>query len=521
VLAKLVWRSVIVGMLASVIPVVSGIAADPGTLVVAQAEYPFTFDPIYNWSDVNRISRLAYDPLLQYDPIAHEIVPWVAKRWEVSNDGLTYTFWLEEGIQFHDGTPLTASDVKYSVERVLALREGVSRFLAPVESVEIVDDYTIQFKLEKKDGTILYALPALYILSEEGAKQHEVEGDWAQQYLQSHDLGSGPYQVVLHIPEQRTIFEKFDAYWKGWEGKHIDKVVWLWITEPTTQRLLLERGEIDIAMQPSIADIPTLVANPEIDLHVALSPIILMASFRCIHEPLDDVRVRRALAMAIDYDYVVNVVYLGYAKRARGPIPSTFKYYNGDLEPIPFDLEGAKELLAEAGYPEGGFTLKVAYESGQQDKTRTIEMLVENWGALGIKVEPMGMDWMAQAAMQLDPASEPDVYLNYIWPQTAFAGHVLHEFYSGSAKGTLENNSSYWSDPEVDQLIFQSLEETDPDKLNEILREAQELIAEALPAAWIAEKPYILAAKSCVKGYVYNPAHQETLDVYHMWLEGE
>ncbi len=491
------------------------------TLVIAQAEYTFSFDAIYNWSDVNRMSRLAYDPLVQYDPTAKAIVPCVAKRWEISEDGLTYTFWLEEGITFHDGSDLTASDVKYTVERTVAIGEGVSRFLENVTRIEEINDYTIRLELGRADSSLVDALPALYIVNEDGAKANEVDGDWAQAYLRDNDLGSGPYEVVLNLFEQRTVFTKFDAYWKGWEGRNIEKVIWLWITESATQRLMFENGEVDIAMQPGTANLPDFEANPDVVVHSAPSPTIAMTSFRCIHKPLDDVRVRKALTMAIDYDYMQNVVYLGYGKLAQGPVPSTFPYHNDGL-PLPtFDLDAAKQLLADAGYPDGGFTLKVFYQSGQEDTVRTLETLQETWGELGVNIEPMSGEWFVQSAMQLDATSEPDVYINLIWPSGVNSVQLLYEFYSGAVKGVYENNSSYWSDPEVDRLLHAAMAEADPATLAGIVKQAQELIVEAAPAAWMVERPYVLVARPYVKGYSYNPAHQQTLDVYNMWLEGK
>ncbi|MEE8594051.1 MAG: ABC transporter substrate-binding protein [Candidatus Bipolaricaulota bacterium] len=491
------------------------------TLVIAQAEYAFTFDPIFNWADVDRISRLAFDPLLQYDAETKAVVPWVAKSWDISEDGTVYTFYLEEGITFHDGSDLTASDVKYTIERLLALGEGVSRFLEDVTNVEIVDPYTIVLTFSKSNSALLDALPLVYIVSEDGVKANETDGDWAQAYLQDHDLGSGPYEVTLHEAEQRTILSRYSNYWKDWGNNNIEQVIWLWIAESATQRLMLERGEIDISMQPSVADLPDFEANPDIIVHSSPTPIVLATAFRTIREPLTNVLVRKALAMAIDYDYVLDVAYVGYATRAQGPLPSTSANHDPSLPLIEFDLEAAKDSLAAAGYPGGGFTLNVSYESGQEDKVRTMEMLEQNWGALGIDVVPMAADWMAQAAMQLDPNSAPDVYLNYIWPTSTNDAYLLYEFYSSEVKGVYETNSSYWSNPDVDQLIQAAFAATDPAVISQYVLQAQRMIEAALPAASIAERNYVLAARPYVKGYQSNTAHQQSLDVFNMWLDGK
>jgi peptide/nickel transport system substrate-binding protein len=335
-----------------------------------------------------------------------------------------------------------------------------------------------------------------------------------------NDLGSGPYQHVSTVPEQQAVFEKFEGYWKGWDGDHVDGITWLWIKESATQRLMLESGELDISMEPSVDDLAEFEASPDYQVLEGESPVIFEVDFRVIHPPLDDIRVRQALATAIDYDYHIEVALAGYGRRAQGPLTSVFPYHNYDIELIPFDLEAAKALLAEAGYPEGGFTLKVAYESAQEEKVRALEMVQANWGELGIEIEPMGMDWMAQAAMQQDVNSEPDVYLGYIWPGMTDP-ECLREFYHGDQMGVFDSNASFWSDPEVDRLMDEGLMETDPARRDEIYKQVQQLIADAIPAAWVSENPYNMVANKYVKGYVYNPAYHQALDVYHMWLEGK
>lgn len=491
------------------------------TLVAAHSEYAFTYDPTFcSWGDVCRICMVAYDPLLKYDPASKQVVPWLAKEWDVSDDGLTYTFTLNEGITFHDGTEMTASDVKFTIERLLGIDDGCARYVYPVESMEVADDYTIAVTLDAPNAAFLQSMVVIFIISEDGVKANEVDGDWAQAYLMDNDLGSGPYQHVSTVPEQQAVFEKFEGYWKGWDGDHVDGITWLWIKESATQRLMLESGELDISMEPSVDDLAEFEASPDYQVLEGESPVIFEVDFRVIHPPLDDIRVRQALAMAIDYDYHIEVALAGYGRRAQGPLTSVFPYHNYDIELIPFDLEAAKALLAEAGYPEGGFTLKVAYESAQEEKIRALEMVQANWGELGIEIEPMGMDWMAQAAMQQDVNSEPDVYLGYIWPGMTDP-ECLREFYHGDQMGVFDSNASFWSDPEVDRLMDEGLMETDPARREEIYKQVQQLIADAIPAAWVSENPYNMVANKYVKGYVYNSAYHQALDVYHMWLEGK
>ena len=489
-------------------------------LTAAHSEYAFTFEPTFcNWSDVARICVVAYDALVKFDPTTREIVPWVAKEWEVSDDGLTYTFKINEGIKFHDGSDLTASDVKYTFDRLTALDDGVANILYVVESVEAVDDYTIEVKLNMPSAAFLFGMPQIFIISEDGVKANEVDGDWGQAYLMENDLGSGPYMLASSIPEQQAVFAKFDDYWMGWEGDHVDGVTFLWIKESATQRLMVENGELNISMEPSADDLAEWESNPDYQVLSSQSPVVFYVAFRVTHPPLDDPRVRKALAMAVDYDYHIEVALASYGQRARGPLASALPYHNDEIEFVPYDLEAAKALLAEAGYPDGGFTVKIGYESAQEEKQRAMEMLQANWGELGVEIEPMGMDYMAQEAMQQDENSEPDAYLHYIWPSAAEPDTALRPNFHGDHKGVFGDNASFWSDPEVDRLFDEGIVETDPAKREAIYGEIQQRIVDATTGAWISENPFIIVAHDYVKGYVYNPALHQSLDVYNMWLE--
>ncbi len=489
-------------------------------LTAAHSEYAFTFEPTFcNWSDVGRICVVAYDGLVKYDPATKEIVPWVATEWEISDDGLTYTFKISEGIKFHDGSDLTASDVKYTFDRLIALDDGVAQNLYAIESVEAVDDSTIVITLNTSSAAFISGLPLIFIISEDGVKANEVDGDWGQAYLMEHDLGSGPYMLVSSIPEQQAVFEKFDDYWQGWEGEHLDGVTFLWIKEPATQRLMVENGELDISMEPSADDLAAWDADPAYQVLSADSPVIFYLAYRVTHEPLDDPLVREALTLAVDAEYVLEVGMAGYGRLARGPLASSLPYHNDDIEFMPYDMDAAKALLAEAGYPDGGFTVKIGYEAAQPWKVRTMEMLQANWSELGVEVEPMGMDYMAQEAMQQDENSEPDAYLHHIWPSAAEPDIALRPFFHGDHKGVFGENASFWSDPEVDRLFDEGIVEADPVKREAIYKEIQQRIVDAVTGAWITELPFTIVANEHVNGYVYNPAIHQSLDVYNMWLE--
>ena len=261
-----------------------------------------------------------------------------------------------------------------------------------------------------------------------------------------------PITLASSIPEQQSVFSKFVGYWKGWEGKHIDGVTFLWIKDSATQRLMLENGELDIMMQPLVMICPLLPPRPVIRFSPVIaqslwqlpsgSPIRRWMTFLCEKR----LRWLSTLAITSKSHWVVM------GSSLADPWQVYLPFFNTEIPLVPFDIEGAKALMSEAGYPDGGFTVKLAYESENEEKQRALEMLQSNWGQLGVQIEPMGMDFMAQASMMADKNSEPDVYIDYIWPTAPDPDPALRPFFYGPLKD-FGNNAAYWSDPEVDKLF--------------------------------------------------------------------
>ena len=493
------------------------------TLVVAENEHPFTFDPMITWSEIVRIAVIGYDSLVQWKPGTNELIPWLAKEWEISDDGLTYTFKLREGVKFHDGTDLTASDVKFTIDRILDINEGIASKLEVIDSVEAVDDYTVVIHLKRVTGPFLEYVTQLFILSEDGVKANATDDDpWARDYLIEHDLGSGPYMLTKSVLEQESVWDKFDDYWQGWEGKHVDKIIWLYVKESTTQRLMLESGEIDIAQDPGPDDLAAFESNPDTQLLESPCTDGITTWFRMFREPLDDVRVRKALVMAFDCEPFLEVGYAGHGTCSNvGPYGSTFPWYNDELEPTPFDLDGAKALLAEAGYPDGGFTLKFYYQCVHDEEVRFLELWQANLAQLGVTLDPVCTDYMNIVDMIMDETSDLDVTITMRFPNAIDPEAVLLPQYHSEYAGKTEDNVAWYKNPEVDALFERATAEPDPAEREKIYKQIQEIVYNDRPGIVGPEKSYIIAARNWVKGYKFTGIHYQALWVYDMWLEGK
>jgi ABC-type transport system substrate-binding protein len=184
--------------------------------------------------------------------------PHLAESWEVSDDGLTYTFKLKEGVKFHDGAELTAEDVAFSMDRMLSLGKGFSwlwQDVLDVGDVEAVDDYTVAFHLNEPYGPFLSTLVQFFVVNKDLLMENKEDGDYGefgdygQAFLNQQDAGSGPYYVDVYEPGTKTVFRKFDDYWGGWEPGQVTKATFLIVSELATQKLMLQKGEVDFIEQ--------------------------------------------------------------------------------------------------------------------------------------------------------------------------------------------------------------------------------------------------------------------------------
>lgn len=491
------------------------------TLVIAENEYPNSFDPIFgDNTTVERTMVLSYEALLRVNPSTNKLEPWVASKWSVSGDAKIYTFILNRNITFHDGTDLTASDVKFTFDRMKEIDQGIAYEFGSLDRVEVVDDYTVKFFLSEASIPFIKIIPKMYIISEEGVKANISDNDFAQTYLADHELGSGPYVLTSFAPEQQAIFSKYDDYWKGWEGNHVEKVIWQYIKESSTQRLLLEKGDVDIIMDPSPDDLNVFRENPDVKLAEGTTFIEDYFHLRTTHKPLDDIRVRKALALAYDYEAHIAIVLGGSGSQAQGPISSSMIFHNTTLPIIHQDMEKAKALLTEAGYPNGGFTFKLAYTGiGEQDQ-RTAVLFQSNLAELGIKVDLMAMTWDFMFDMEQDVDSEPDIYIEHFYSNSADPDSGLRDIFHSKSRGT-GSNASWYQNLKVDELLDLGIVESDEVKREMYYKEIQKIIAEDLPSIFISNPKYIIAMRNYVKGYIYNPVNHETIFAYDIYLDGK
>ena len=495
---------------------------DPSrTLVVATEGSPPTFDPLLAGSDsrVNTPSINIYNALYQVIPGTTEVVPEVATGHTVSEDGLEFTFTLRDDVPFHNGSTLTADDVAYTVERMLALRTGTFRNFGNVVGAEALDDTTVVLRLSAPFPGMIQALTRLYILNADLVRANERDGDWGQTWLQNNSAGSGPYQLTSFQPEQQFVLDAIPDYWGGWHENYAERAVFRVIREESTRRLALQRGEVDWIRVGSADTFSELLGQPGIVAESQQTLNQLYFAFNTQHPNLTDARVRRALALVYDYQGHAEVIRQGFADVARGAIPADLPYFDDAIPQSEMNIEEARRLMAEAGYPNGGFTLDIAYDGVTAEETAAMQLLQSGAGQLGITIRPVSVQWPTKVELFSSLETAPGVGTIWIYPGYPDPDVFLFPLGHSSQAGQL--NFAWYQNERFDELIQGARSELDHDRRAELYAEAQQIWVEDVPYANLVVGQTLSAWRDYVHGFEASPSHAVTVHVYPMSLVGK
>jgi peptide/nickel transport system substrate-binding protein/oligopeptide transport system substrate-binding protein len=372
-------------LLAGVAALAIGAAAPAfaaGDIVITYKDDVSTLDPAigYDWQNWSIIKSL-FDGLMDYKPGTTELVPDLAESYDISADGKTFTFQLRPGVKFTNGRELTADDVKYSIERVLdpATQSPGAGFFGTIDSIEVVDPQTIRFNLNRPDATFLHVMAINF---SHVVPKEEVE-KWGADFGK-HPVGTGAYKLAEWTLGQRVVFEKNPDYWhKGLP--YLDKITFEIGQEPIVALLRLQKGEIDVpgdgippAKFQEVMNDPAQKARVVEGGQLQTGYITMNVTMK----PFDDVRVRQAVNMAINKDRIVQLIN-NRAIPANQPLPPSMPGYDKDYKGYPYDPAKAKELLAQAGYPDG-FSTEL-YAMNTDPNPRIAQAIQQDLAAVGIK----------------------------------------------------------------------------------------------------------------------------------------
>jgi peptide/nickel transport system substrate-binding protein len=454
------------------------------------------------------------EPLVGFDGESVDPRPLLSESWESTDDGLVWTMHLRQGVAFHDGSAFTADSVAYSFERINYYGQSPAAPLIEDKIVEIetIDDFTMEFTVNPGAAPFLQLLTMILIVSREAGEEND-DGDMAQSFFRDNPIGTGPYVMSEWERGSAMTLTKFDDYWGGWESGQFTRVVNQVIPEASTQLLMLERGDLDIALRFPTENLPALRENPEITVDETEGFRVLLLRMNMVAGHTQDVRVRRAISHCLDYDGVV-AAQPGFMGPRTGPIPP--EMMDGWIpDGMPeFDLDEAARLFNEAEVPDGT-TFSVFVADGADHQLTSAQILQAGLQAVGHDLEINVLqfaDWSQRIVNWIeeqdsDPEQAPSDMFNLVVPPRIPEGWGMlwFNFHSDATRGAGRNWYQY-SNTEVDALIDQGSQLTDQAERNELWKQAVEMIVEDVPDVFLGNELRVSVRRSHVEGYEFHPA---------------
>lgn len=484
------------------------------TLVFAMNTDVQSMDPqIQNDTTSEQVVKMLYNTLLKFEDDG-TVVGDLAESWSVSEDKLTWTFNLKQGVKFHNGKELTSADVKATFDRALNAEAGglrTTEIIKMFTAVEAPDPYTVTITTDAPYGPMesLMCNMSLGIMDADYIEQYGLDlGTSAE-----GENGTGPFKVVSWERDQEIVVERFDEYFDT--PAKLQTVVYTIIPEAASRVIALETGEVDVIDKPTDEDLARLEADTE-NFTVLRKPTISQRLFRfgCNDPIISNTKVRQAIVYAIDRQAIIDALFTGSGYPSTAPLaPVTFGY--SDLGEIEQDLELAKSLLAEAGYPDG-FDTKIVTTERYQNGIELAEIISQQLAEIGINAEIEVWEWSALSAswngITADEFDQP-IFIMGAGPSMRDADGGLRGLYTTSETGLNDRNYGFYSNAEVDALIEQGMQETDQQKRVEIYKEAMEILYREDPVAfWLFDMYGLAITSSKVEGVTLSPISTITFE---------
>lgn len=449
-----------------------------GDLVWVLASFPPTLDPNRATDTTSRdVMRTMLEPLL-YFGADDTLRPLLAQSYEQLDD-LTWQFQLQQGVTFHDGEPFNAQVVQLNFERFLDPDAPHPRanFLNMIDNTVVVDDYTINFELSFPFAPFPAQITnyAALMISPLAIEEERNGG----RLVSENPVGTGPFQLdhISHGDHVRVT--RFENHWRG--VAQVDSVTFQVIPEPATRFLMIETGEAHGGLLMT-SDVPVAQTVPQMDLESVVTTTLNYVGFNLSRPPMDDVRVRQAITMAVNHDDILYGIAEGQGVRAVGPIaPNVLHSPSAELSPLPFDPKRARELLVEAGHADG-FTLEIWYNDGNSVRSLISQLIQANLADIGITVNVSSLEWGAY--LEATSSGEHDMFVLGWTGGTGDPDIQVQPLFHTDVIGP-GGNRFWYSNPEADRLIDQGRLETDHDARGAIYRELTQLLIDDAPAMFL------------------------------------
>ena len=500
--------------IASLAAAVAMILAGPAPSAEAQTKFVFansspydTLDP-HMILDVGRVaSRInMYDGLLRWFDNPAKLEPWLAEKYTVSEDGKVYTFELRKGAKFHDGTEIKASDVVYSMERILALKQGAfplfSGLVAP-GSTKATGDHTVEFNLIKPSAIFLSIVPEVHVVNAALVKKNEVNNDWGNAWLAKNEAGSGSYKLKRYDPAVGFQAERFKEHWNTkWGAKPIDEIEFRTVLEINSRILGLVKGDFHATDGYLGQDqLKRLREAGTINILEQESMRIFYAIIHNGREPLNDINLRKALSHAFDYDGFNKNILSDSVVRNPVPLPNNIWGAPKDVKGYTFDLDKAKEYLGKMKEPPRELT--IASLAGFPQTEQAAALFQGALNKLGLKTKLVAEPWSVASAKMRDEKQMYDIL--FLWKSTYYAdpNNWVGEMYDCDQFGG--RNNSWYCNREVDKLLKEAINTTDQEVRRKNYEKASVMVMEDAAGIFVYNTKWFGPFNKRVSGIRFCP----------------
>ena len=480
----------------------TAVSPDNDFVIALQADATH-LDPHVSGNGVsNTITNSMYETLVWFDENL-ELKPLLAKSWTVSDDGLDYTFVLNEGIKFHDGEPFNAESIVANYER--AKSDSSLRLASQTamwDSVTVDSEYQVTIHLKEPNNTFLNKLVQVRIVSPKAIKELGKDG------LAKQSAGTGPFILSERVDGGYTKMVRNENYWQ--DGPKVDTLTWRVVPEDGARVAMLQTGEADIISPLPAIQVDKLKDDASLDVlnlggltyrYATLNKNYTLADGR---KPLDDVRVRQAMNYAFDSEAYTQVVFQGYASVPTSLFASSVPYY-AEQTPYTADVEKAKSLMSEAGYSDG-FPINI-WVDNTTIEMQGAEFLKQQLAQINIDVNVVPMESTTIADMTSAPEDKTEVQMWYVnWSSGDYSAdgsmrNILH----GDKYPPSGYNTAFYNNAEFNKCLDDALKTTDTDEITKLYAQAQSIAWEECPWIFLGVDNSLIGQKKYVKGIKYRP----------------
>ncbi|MNW28957.1 Glutathione-binding protein GsiB precursor [compost metagenome] len=478
----------------------TSVASKNGNNIVVAVNANFTTLDPHNLSDTNSITaaRTMFEGLMGFDENM-QLQKVLADDYTISEDGLIYTFTLKEGVMFHDGAAFNSAAVKVNFDRILDESNNLRmrRSFTKVDSVETPDDKTVVITLKEPYAALLNKMAMLLFVSPDVLAAN---GDVAKTAV-----GTGPFKFKEWTQGDQLVVEKNETYWQAGLPK-VDSVTFKPVPENGARVAMLKTGEADFIYPFPTEQVPSLGGDNSVVIDKIDSTIARYVTMNTMKKPYDDVRIRQAFNYAIDKEAYVKVVKSGLGTKLDSTMSSKTQYYSKQ-EGYEYDLEKAKQLLAEAGYPNG-FKAEI-WGSNDSETVKGMQFIQQQLALIGVELDVKPME-EATLSDQINSAATPEEATIQMWyvswsPSSADADGATRGLFSSEMFPPAGSNTAYYKNDKVDQWIADANKSTDPAQAEAMYADIQKTVWTDAPWIFMGVDQIVSGKKPYISGLSVRP----------------